>query len=170
MDKLFDTYIKTYAKNRAVEVSESPRVNFVSIDAAIDAFEHGKKIGVEEFKRKIKEEAIARFNKQIESTLQIVNQLLSVFKNKPFELNKLFLAINTDSSKILLTLPSKQHNSDKFMNLFYPLTSDLEDTYSKKGFQLNIFAVDESDQLNLELLKCDGYNFCYNIKENKKVF
>lgn len=168
MDSVFDAYLKSYAKNRAEEVSESPKINFVSVDFAIDAFEKGKEAGVENFKEKIQNDTKKRINNQIDSTLETVNQLISIFSEKKYSLHKLFLAINSDSSKILFTLPENEHYSDEFMNMFYPLTHELEQ--AAKGFHLNIYAIDETDNINTELLKCDGYNFCYDIKNSKKIF
>lgn len=170
VDPLFDTYLKTFAKTRANEVSTSPKINFVSTDIAIDFFEQGKKIGEQEFKRKVKENVEKRMAEQNKFTIEVVTQLFEIFKKNNYTIHKLYLSINIDCSKILLTVSEEQHYDQKFMNLFYPLASDLEDSYSKDGFQFHISALDESTNINVDLLKSDGYNFCYDIIKQQKLF
>lgn len=166
-DAVFESYLKAFAKTRATEVSETPKINFVSTDIAIAFWEEGKKIGEQEFKKRLKEAAIKKFESQLTCTLDVVKQISNVFKEKKFVANKVFLAINIDVSKILVTIPENQHYSKEFMNLFYPLASELEDTYSE--FQLYVSAIDESDKLNMNLLKSDGYTFGFDLANEKKL-
>lgn len=167
---LFDTYLKSYAKTRTSEVSETPKVNFVSTDVAFGFFEEGIKLGEQEFKRKVKEQVEKKLQNQIASTSEVTKQISAVFKEKNYIANKLFLAINLDSSKILLTVPEDQHYKQDFMNLFYSLASDLESAYSKDDFCLSISAIDESENVNLSLLHSDGYTFGFDLINEKKIF
>ena len=61
--------------------------------------------------------------KKIELTYEVVLQILSVFKEKSYIVNKLFLSVNVNSAKILLTIPEKQHYEESFMTFFYTLSS-----------------------------------------------
>ena len=167
---IFDSYLKSYAQTRASEVSETPKVNFVSTDVAIDFFEQGKKIGEQEFKKKLRESISIKVSTQINATLDVVKQINNIFKEKKFIANKLFLSLNLESSKILFTVPEEQHYSEDFMNLFYTISSDLEGSYSKNSFALHILAMDESDNLNTELLKADGYSFAFDLINEKKIY
>jgi hypothetical protein len=167
---LFDTYLRSYAKTRASEVSETQKVNFVSTDIAIEFFEEGKKIGEQEFKKKLKESFEKRVKFQIDTTLEVVKQLGSVLNEKGYNAHKLFLSINTTTSKILITIPEAQHYTDAFMNLFYPLASDLEETHSSADFSLQLSAIDESEFLNIDLLKSDGYSFGYDLINETKLY
>ena len=101
--------------------------------------------------------------KKIELTYEVVLQILSVFKEKSYIVNKLFLSVNVNSAKILLTIPEKQHYEESFMTFFYTLSSDLEDLHSKNGFNLHVSAINESPDLNTELLQRDGYTEVLNV-------
>lgn len=166
-DAVFESYLKTFAKSRASEVSDTPKVNFVSTDIALAFWDEGKKIGEREFKEKIKESTQKKLEAQIETTIEVVNQLSKVFREKKYIANKVFLAIDFGVSKILLTIPSDQHYSKEFMTLFYTLASELEDSY--KEFNLHVSAMDESDSINLDMLKSDGYTFGFDLSTETKL-
>jgi hypothetical protein len=167
---VFETYLKSYAITKASEVSKTPKINFVSTDVAFGFFEEGIKLGEREFKKRLAEKVQAKITKQIESTFDITKQLASVFKEKNYIANKLFIAINLGSSKILYSVPEDQHYKEDFMNLFYSLASELETSYSNEDFHLSISAIDESENINVNLLKSDGYTFGFDLINEKKLF
>jgi hypothetical protein len=169
IDPVFEAYLKNYAKSRSGEVSSSPLPNFVSADIAIDFFEEGKRIGEDQFRRKVRMAIDKQVKEQVDATLEVITLFLNGVKSKGFKVSKLFIAVNVDCSKLIFTVPKEQHYTDEFINLFYPLASDFEHSYSKNGIHFYISAIDDSSSINFELLKADGYDFFYDLINNTKL-
>lgn len=167
---VFESYLKNWTDIRSSEVSKYERPNFVSTDLALDAFNKGIEIGRIEFEEKIKNAIIKDTQENIEIVVKSIKNLMNVFTEKKLDVYKLFINVTPNYSKVIVTVNPKQHYSETFEKFIDPLISDTENKYFKIDKNIEIFTLDESENLDLIRIKNDGYSFGFDIINEKPLY
>lgn len=170
MTAVFDTFLENFAKKRSSEVSETEKANFVSVEVAWRFFEEGVKVGEKDFKKEVNDFIRKQFSKHLEASKRVISHYLSIFEEKGYTARKLFLSVEPNSSKMLIAVAEEVHSSSEFLDLFYSVAADFEASYLNDEVYLQIGVIDDGENLNLDLLKCDGYSFSYDLLTERKLY
>ncbi|MDR0801616.1 hypothetical protein [Fluviicola sp.] len=154
---------------RPDDVVFSPREGFFSFEMIVDAFVKGQEKGAANFKSEAEEKLRVKFLDNAKKGIDNYNLLADFLSGKKTQVEKLFLNNSLQGTSILVSIDPSVYTTDS-INDFYAFISKLEVTCFKEGFNLNIGFISESESIDYNLLKADGYTFAYNVKEQKKVY
>jgi hypothetical protein len=164
-ETLSETIIK-WAATRSDESVLEPTHGYYPFEIIAEAFEKG----VEHGEKKLKEKVRSHFFSNANLAVEAVNEAIKKFGTLSIYPLKLFVNISFESSKIILTFKEDVYTSDDFLNNAFDFSSDLKLNYFDKGLKLDISYLIDSDNLNLNILKSDGFEVALDLSTQKLLY
>ncbi|CAN5168902.1 hypothetical protein BH09BAC5_BH09BAC5_10140 [soil metagenome] len=163
---LIETLID-WAATRSDEVVYNPKEGFYSFEIVDDAYRKGIERGIEKGKElgenSLKEAFRQKYFSKAKLVSEVLGKMLNGFSDNSFQPIRLFMSHSIAGSNLLLTIPEDIHHSEKFIAFAYTEALKLQTEYHKEGLNLDIGFIDESSNINLDLLKSDGFEFVYDL-------
>lgn len=164
-DSLEKTLIE-WAATRNDEVVFNPRDGYYSFGIVTDAYEKGVALG----KNEMLEELRKRFVSGLKIAATAMNEMVRGLGDKGFIAQKAFINHSLDETSIILSVSEDTYLNDEFIDYAFNKAADLHTSYLEKDqVNINISFIDETDNLNLHLLKSDGFDFMYSLIEGKEL-
>jgi len=164
-----DTLLKSLSKwvaTRPDEVVLDPKKGFYSFDIVMDAYNKGKETGEGNLKQYFRDVYYQRFQLTTESILAFYTNLLE----KKYSPKKLFINFSLNQCVVLITITPEVHADDKFIDYAYGEALTIQAELSRKDVVLSINFVSEfKDNINLESIKSDGFDFAYDFEKNQAI-
>lgn len=160
-EKLID-----WAATRSDEIVFNPTSGYYSFEIVSDAFEKGKIEG----EKLLKERVRAVYFENAKLISYALKELINGLKEKNFFALKLFVKNSFEGGSIVLSIPEEQYLTEEFMTEGYRLASELQSLYHTKKLNLTVSFLRDSDKINLELLKSDGFGYAVDIETDEKLY
>lgn len=164
-DNLAETIIK-WAATRPDEVVFDPKTGFYSFEIVSDAFNKGKETMMEEMKSQMRDKYFDNAKIGSDALMSIMQSL----REKNYNPVKLFVNNSTKGTTIILSIKEEIYSHEDFINFAYTEALKLQGKYHEKGHNLKISFMTDSEKLNLELLKSDGFGFALDIGSTKRIY
>ena len=165
--------IKEWTETRADEISSTPSEGFYAYNIVVDAYKKGKgdgrEIGKEEGQRVVSEMIKSKYDSSSKLTLEALLAMCNAIYEKGFKPKKLFISRSINNSSILFSVPNETHINDDFLDFAYDTASKLKLEYYDKGLNLQISFLNDSADLNLSMLKSDGYTFSFDLEKKSII-
>lgn len=147
-----------------------PREGYYPFDVIAEAYERGENDGKEKIKSDLTESFRKVFVKNTEKTSIIINMLLDQFSQDNIHPQKLFLDPSISGAKILFSLERQDYIREEFLDKYYGFISDLIANNISNDYKLDVGFIIDSDNLNLDLIKGDGFGLAINLKNGEAVY
>ncbi len=158
--------IINWAATRSDESVLEPTHGYYPFSIIAEAFEKGLEHGEKNLKEKVRSRFFSNANLVVEAVKEAINK----FSDLSFNPLKLFVNISFESSKIILTFDEGDYISDKFLDNAFELSSDLKLNYFDKGLNLDISYLIDSENINLNTLKSDGFEVALDLSNQRLLY
>jgi len=142
----------------------------ILLSIVADAYAKGKgdghSIGKEEGENMVKEMIRKKYYNNAKLTADAITIMLQTLLNKGFKPNKLFVNNSIDGSSVLLAIKQETHIKDEFIDIAYSEASKLNLQFFEKGLNLQIAFLPDTENLNIHLLKSDGFGLAFDLDKN----
>ena len=98
-----------------------------------------------------------------------LTDFIKKISEKGFNPKKIFIKHNLNESMVLISIPESIHDSDEFINFVYPSISEIENKFLENNLNLDISFVDDTENLNITLIKDDGFSFVYDLTNQSEI-
>ena len=172
LDTLTET-LKTWAATRPDEIVFVPSAGYYSYDIVVDAYIKGKgdgqEIGKEVAQNLIKEQVRKIYYNNALLTTQALSLMIKKLSDNKFNPTKLFVNNSIEGTSVLFAVSKDTHINESFIDLAYSESSKLKLEYFDKGLNLKIGFISDTSELNIPLLKSDGFGFALDLTSNKEI-
>ena len=180
-DLLEETLIK-WAATRSDQVVFNPAEAYYSFDIVADAFEKGKEHGFEEGKEHAFEKGKEHAREQLiqlirekyyssaKLTSEAFGEMLKFINDSGYAAKKLFINNTINSAHCIFSVDETTYISDDFIDRSYKKIVELETKYHDKGLDLQMGFINDDTDINLELLRSDGFGYAININDATKIY
>jgi hypothetical protein len=125
---------------------------YFTCDDVLEAYLHGKKAGLEDFKKLL----LINLSDNINKTGNYTSDIIKHIRKEGFKPESTYLKIETwNFFKILITLPEKEYLSKKFLQI-YNFISKFEEKVNGELYRLEISFV-ETTGLDESFVQSDGF-------------
>ena len=176
--EVLDQLLSTWAASRSDEVVFNPSSGYYSFDIVTDAYlkglERGTQEGYDKGKQKSVDEYVINeyrklFFKKANLVSEALTETLAMLKKHNFSASKLFINHSIQGSKILLAIDIKTHHSEDFIKFAYNEAAKIEDVFYTKELNIHIGFINDVSDLNLQLIRDDGFDVGYDLKNNTEI-
>jgi len=164
-DNLTETIIK-WAATRPDEVVFDPKTGFYSFEIVSDAFHKGKEKMMEEMKAQMRNKYYDNAKMGSEALKNIMNALAQ----KDYIPCKLFVNNSTKGTTIILSITEAVYSTENFIDFAYSEALNLQAKHHEIGHNLKISFMNDSENLNLDLLKSDGFGFAFDLNNTQPIY
>jgi hypothetical protein len=153
-----------FIASKTDEAVLDPREGYFPFSVIADAFEKGKEKGEEIFKEKMREHFVVSVSKSLEA----IKEMLTFLDQNNFSIDKLFINPSINQTSALLVVSSSLNTNNEFVSKAYSKASELQLKYFDE-FKVNIHIdfIAENDGLNEKMLKHDGFEFSFDLKNSQ---
>jgi hypothetical protein len=155
--------ITTWAATLPDEIISEHRNGFYSADIVIDAYKAGYAKGTTSQSSSVKEQIRAAFYKKANLFSEALVEATAELNNGGYTINKLFINHNLDESKAIIAIDAGVSLERTFIEYFYSKAHDIEEKYFSQKLSISISYIEDSTDINLDLLHSDGYGFGYDL-------
>lgn len=163
-DQISDTIIN-WAATRLDEIVFEPKDGFYSFNIVVDAYEKG----AEEL-NKIKQSYRDKYFYNAKLSTVAVKDVFEILSSNNVTPNKLFINTSVDGTHILLVLDKSSYQGDEIIDIIYEKFADLQMRYFNEEKNIKIGLMCDSDKLDINALKEDGFGFGYDFINRKTFF
>ncbi len=161
--------LTSWIATRMDEVVWNHREGYYPFKIIAEAFEQGAEIGREAAEKEVKQRVRNVYYEKSTLVNKALTEILSSIIGKGYSLNKLFVKHSIEESSIIISVSENTHDNADFINYSYNAISIIEQKYLDLGLNLDISFVDETVNLNLEVIKNDGFEFAYDLNTNSTI-
>lgn len=155
--------LNKWVATRSDEIVFNPQDGFYPYDMLIDAYKKGRETGEESFKLEVRE----RFYENAQKVGEGLNEILRVLNTRSISPKKLLVNHSINTSSILLTIEQSVFLNKDFIKFAYEAALEIQKKYSE--INLHISFMDDVPDLNIDLLKADGFGFIYDLPLKKQL-
>jgi hypothetical protein len=163
--KELEIKMNEWVKTRMDDAVFDPKKGYYPFSVIADAYEKGVELGEKYLKDNIKE----TFQKNMKLVSQAINDINASFKEYKYVPRKLFIKLGIKESKILFSFDEELYLTDQFLDVTYNLASDIRTKSFDEGICLSVGFLIDSDKLNLEELRSDGFGIGIDLKSKKQI-
>ena len=164
-DNLTETIIK-WAATRPDEVVFDPKTGFYSFEIVSDAYNKGKEKMMEELKAQMRNKYYDNAKMGSEALRKIMDSL----SERGYLLNKLFVNNSTKGTIIILSIPEEIYATEEFIDFAYAEALTIQAAQHNLNHNLKISFMADSTNLNLDLLKSDGFGFAFDLNKVQPIY
>lgn len=146
-----------WAASRPDEVVYNPKEGYYSFDIVADAFEKGKDHLIEKMR--------LRFMENADAAVEVLKESFSMLSTLNILPLRVFIKNTVSEASILITVSETDFDSNAFIAEAYSFSASKEDSYSKKGLNFNLSFINDAPDLNVALIKSDGYSFNADLRD-----
>jgi len=158
--------IINWAATRSDESVLEPTHGYYPFSIIAEAFEKGVEHGEKNLKVKVR----GRFFSNANLVVDAINEAMDSFSSLNFSPLKLFVNISFETSKIILSFDEAEYITDQFLDNAYEISSSLQLKFYDKGLSLDVSYLIDSEHLNLETLKSDGFEVAIDLNTKKQLY
>jgi hypothetical protein len=160
-----DAEITKWVATRMDEAVLNPKDCYFPFDVVADAYTTGVKSGKDSFGEELRD----KYYTKAKLSSEALGELISKLDQQGYEIHKFFLNHNFNNTIMMVSIDKNIHENDEFIDFAYGEAINIKNTYSKKELNLDILFLDDSEHLNYNLIKSDGFNFIYDFKNKVKI-
>jgi len=168
IDQNLEKNLIRWAATREDEVVFNPQKGFYSFDIVLDAYEQGKKIGEKEGEKTYKQKARDIYFNNLEKTNLALSEMIKTLVEYPCTPTKVFINHTITDTILIIAIDPQIHCEKEFIDKAYAKALELQEQYHGQ-FNLDISFIDDTENLDLELLKDDGFAFQYDLEKNQPI-
>lgn len=164
-----DTVGKTILEWAATRIDEAvfdPKAGYYPFSIIADAFEKGIEYNEDAFTGKMRKRHYNNASLVVES----ITSLLAVLKENNFIPTKIFVSISVEEGKILFSIKEEEYITDHFGEIAYSSSAKTKLEYYDKGLNLQLGFLNDSKEINLDLIKSDGYDIAIDVTTGRGIF
>jgi len=163
-DQISETIIN-WAATRLDEIVFEPKDGFYSFNIVVDAYEKG----AEEL-HKIKQTYREKYFHNAKLSTVVVKDAFEILGSSNVKYNKLFINTSIDGTHVLIVLDNASYQCDQTIDLIYNKFADLQVRYFHEEQNIKIGLMCDSDKLDVNSIKEDGFGFGYDFINIESIF
>lgn len=160
----------SWIASRTDEAVFNPKNGYYPFSVIADAFEKGVEHGSETVRQEMKEGLRRILVDKTKQSISIINQYIETFKSDGIEPKKLFVDLSIGHTKILIAIEEESYISEKFISKYYSMVSDTIAKYHEKETTIEVGFLNNATELNVEMLKADGFHIGINLNTLESIF
>lgn len=164
--ELLESKIIDWAATRLDEAVLDPRDGYYPFEIIAEAFEKG----IEHKEKNLKERMREKYFDNAKALVKMVNEALLGLKEKNIQPTKLFLSLAIHESKLMLAVDQETYINNDFIDEAYSLSSKTKIHAFDLGISLTFGFLCDSDFLNIESLKSDGFGIALDLSNNTPLY
>lgn len=160
--ELFNQYLdscKGQVKSRSEE-------GYYHVDVVAEAyskgFSDGKKTGKEEFLKIIISNEVEKFTQKANQIYILSKNVISFLKSKEYDVTSLFINLTPNRPSVIISVSNELLNDDSFVVSAYSKIQENKKIYSKLFDEALDIGLIANDNLDVNLLKEDGFGYIEN--------
>lgn len=155
-----------FAATRSDKVVMNPRNGYYPFEIIAEAFNKGEEKAEEEIIEKLRGKFIEKAN----LTNKAISKVLKRFKKEGFTPRKIFVDISMDNSKVLISVKEKIYVTDNFLDKAHSFVSNLKSISFDNGLNLGLGFLNDDKKIDLNQLKCDGFEIGFDIQTSTTLY
>jgi hypothetical protein len=146
-----------WAGSRPDEVVFNPKEGYYSFGVVADAFEKGKEHFIEKMR--------GRFMENVNVINEALQDIFATLKGLKVSPIRVFIKNTVSESSVLITVSDTDFNNEVFVKNIYEFSADIEQKFSQNNLIFDLSFINDNDNLNVDLIKSDGYSFDMDLRK-----